>query len=480
MCPNQAKLRKHKLTHNPQLLSAQNLFIAYSGGMDSHVLLHLCAIDNQLKAKITAIYVNHGLQDEAESWSKHCEQVCGNLGVKFLSLKADAKAKSGESPEEAARNARYAALKPLLAEADVLLVAQHADDQLETVLLQLFRGSGLKGLSGMPPSMAFGKGKVIRPLLEVPKAEIIDYATIHGLKWIEDPSNQHKHFDRNLLRNDIIPLVKQRWPALELTVSRSARHCADAQKLLANLADEGLKAALNPDDNTLVISQLQSSPLLQQRIIVRQWFQFLGVRMPSEAIVQRILAEVVAARDDANPVVLTKVYSIRRYRDALYCLKPYLNKAGDTLFWPADQDFLQLTDDKVYEIVVADKGIPCEQWRNALVSVRFRAGGETIELPGRTGHHELKKLFQEVGIPPWEREMIPLVYLDSKLAAVGEHWLSAEFYRETEGFACFRISRTVISDTVKVGKVAPPHPGFSGASSAKLGGRPSREKGYSH
>ena len=438
MRPNPPTKLKFKLTLNPQLLSAPSILIAYSGGMDSHVLLHLCAIDNQLKAKITAIYVNHGLQDEAESWSKHCEQVCGNLGVKFLSLKADAKAKSGESPEEAARNARYAALKPLLAEADVLLVAQHADDQLETVLLQLFRGSGLKGLSGMPPSMAFGKGKVIRPLLEVPKAEIIAYATTHGLKWIEDPSNQHTNFDRNFLRNDIVPLLKGRWPTLEKTVSRSAKHCADVEGLLAGLAGESLKVVLNPVDNTLSIRQLQGFPYLQQALLIRQWFQYLGLKMPSEAIMRRILAEVLAARADADPIVSTQAYSIRRYRDALYCLKPYTHKTGETLIWPADKAYLAISDEKVYEVVVADKGILCEQWRNAEVSVRFRAGGETIELPGRKGHHALRKLFQEAGIPPWEREVIPLVFLDDKLAAVGEHWLSAEFYRESKS-ACFRI-----------------------------------------
>ena len=230
-----------KLTHNLRLVD-QNIFIAYSGGIDSHVLLHLCASDAQLKAKLTAVYINHGLQAESESWGKHCEQVCNSLDVKFISLTANAQAAPGESPEEAARNARYAVLKPLLGADDVLLLAQHAEDQLETVLLQLFRGSGLKGLSGMPASMAFGQGKLVRPLLEVSKNDIIAYANAHNLKWIEDPSNQHRHFDRNFLRHDIIPLLKQRWPSLAVTVSRAAGHCANAQDLLGAIADDGLNA----------------------------------------------------------------------------------------------------------------------------------------------------------------------------------------------------------------------------------------------
>ncbi|MDA1343391.1 MAG: tRNA lysidine(34) synthetase TilS [Proteobacteria bacterium] len=431
-----------KLTHNPQLLAAQNIFIAYSGGLDSHVLLHLCASIEHLKPKITAAYVNHGLQVEAESWGKHCEQVCRDFGVNFLSLTVHAHATSGESPEEAARNARYAVLKPLLAKDDVLLVAQHAEDQLETVLLQLFRGSGLKGLSGMPESMAFGGGRLIRPLLDIPKAEIVGYAKAHKLDWIEDPSNQHAHFDRNFLRNNIIPKLKQRWSALDRTVSRSAKHCAEAQDLLDLVADDWLSKVRNTCDNTLSIKQLQGYSLVQQALIIRQWLQYLCLKMPSQVIVQRILGEVVAAGGDANPVVLTQGYSVRRYRNALYCLKPSQNGLGDELIWVAGKSFLRIADNVIYQAETSSVGISCERWRNSSVTVNFRSGSETIELPGRKGHHDLKKLYQEAGIPPWERAAIPLIYLDGKLAAVGEHWISAEFYCEMDN-ACFRINRSI-------------------------------------
>ncbi len=414
------------------------IYIAYSGGIDSHVLLHLCASIDHLKSKITAVYVNHGLQAEAENWCLHCQQTCENLGVKFLSLKANAQALPGESPEEAARNARYEALKPLLAEGDLLLLAQHGDDQLETVLLQLFRGSGLKGLSGMPESIAFGQGKLVRPLLDVSKNAIIDYAEANQLQWIEDPSNQHTHFDRNFLRNDIIPLLKQRWPSLEKTVSRSAQHCANAQDLLATVADDLLTIVINPGNNTLSLSRLQVYPLLQQQLVIRQWFHYLGLKMPSQDVVQRVFEEVVAAREDADPSLSTQGYWIRRYRDVLYCLKPTQDSLGDNFIWPSDNRSLQVANDVAYEIVESSSGIPTELWRNAKITVKFRSGGEVLELPGRKGHHDLKKLYQEVGIPPWERAGIPLIYLDDKLAAVGEYWISAEFYCEGEE-PCLRI-----------------------------------------
>jgi tRNA(Ile)-lysidine synthase len=421
-----SQLLESKITQS----ALSRIFIAYSGGIDSHVLLHLCASIDHLKPKITAVYVNHDLQTKAESWGLHCQQTCENLGVSYLALKANAKAAPGESPEEAARNVRYAALKPLLAKDDVLLVAQHSEDQLETVLLQLFRGSGLKGLSGMPESMTFGLGKLVRPLLDVSKAEIIDYAKTHGLKWIEDPSNQHAHFDRNFLRNDIIPLLKQRWPSLDKTVSRSAQHCANAQDLLATVADDLLAMVINPGNNTLSLSRLQVYPLLQQQLIIRQWFHHLGLKMPSQDSVQRILAQVVGARENADPVLSTQGYCIRRYRDALYCLKPTQICLTDDLNWPSDKSILQITDDIIYEIETSSRGIPTELWRSAKITVKFRSGAETIELPGRKGHHDLKKLYQEAGIPPWERAGIPLIYLNDTLAAVGEHWISAEFYCE--------------------------------------------------
>ena len=379
-----------------------------------------------------------------EAWGKHCEHVCHKLGVKFISLKANAQASPGQSPEEVARNARYAALKPLLAEDDVLLVAQHAEDQLETVLLQLFRGSGLKGLSGMPLSMAFGKGKLLRPLLDVPKAEIIAYSKAHDLQWVEDPSNQSTDFNRNFLRNDIIPLLKQRWPSLDKTVSRSAAHCANAQELLASLADDGLTAVMNPDDSTLAISRLQSYPSLQQALLIRHWFHHLGLKMPSLGVVERILAEVIAAREDAEPMLVTQGCTLRRYRDALYCLKPLPEQALGDLIWRSNEALLKLADDRIYEAVPAQGGIALRQWQVAEITVGFRSGGETLSLPGRSGHHSLKKLYQEAGIPPWERDVMPLFYLDGKLAAVGEYWIDAEVYSDQDE-ACIRIIRHKIN-----------------------------------
>jgi tRNA(Ile)-lysidine synthase len=407
-----------------------HIYIGYSGGVDSHVLLHLCASITRLKGKMTAVYVHHGLQVEAESWARHCKKSAESLGVDFIVLRVNAVASQGESPEEAARNARYTALKSLIGDNDVLLVAQHRDDQLETVLLQLFRGSGLRGLSAMPESMVFGRGLMLRPLLNVSKSGIDDYAQAHALSWVDDPSNLSNDYDRNFLRNGVLPLLKQRWPACDKTVARSARHCADAQILIAEHTETLFRRVFNAADKTLCISQLKACKITQQALVIRQWFQTLQFKMPSQAFVERLQAEVILAREDSEPELSGQGYCVRRYRDKLYCLKLVTPEMVRESIWSAGQASLRVSDHQTLSCVPSSVGICREQWQKATVVVKARSGGEKICLPGRKGHHALKKLFQEAGIPPWEREVIPLVYLDDKLAAVGNIWVSAYFYSE--------------------------------------------------
>ncbi|MDD5579866.1 MAG: tRNA lysidine(34) synthetase TilS [Methylobacter sp.] len=418
----------------------EHCFIAYSGGVDSHVLLHLCVSIKQLKGKITAVYVHHGLQAEADSWADHCEKTAEDLGVDFLMRRVKAMASPGESREEAARNARYTALKSLLGINDVLMVAQHREDQLETVLLQLFRGSGLRGLCGMPEIMPFGQGHMLRPLLAISKQALNDYARAHALRWVEDPSNQCNDYDRNFLRNKVVPLLKQRWPSIEKTVARSARHCAEAQILISALTDELFEQAFNKYDRTLCISKLQEHTYAQQQLVIRHWFHSLGLKMPAQAFIKSLLTQVLAARKDSDPVLSGQGYCVRRYQDKLYCLQQSITEARQDISWPAGQPSLKIADREILSCVPSSAGLLREQWDNSTIIVRFRRGGEKICLPGRKGHHSLKNLFQEAGIPPWERKNFPLVYLNNELAAVGDKWISATFYSEKTN-ACISLAR---------------------------------------
>ena len=360
-----------------------HIYIGYSGGVDSHVLLHLCASITSLKDRITAVYVHHGLQAEAESWARHCKKTAESLGVDFIVLRVNAVPSQGESPEEAARNARYTALKPLIGVNDALLVAQHRDDQLETVLLQLFRGSGLRGLSGMPEIMAFGQGVMLRPLLNVSKLAIDDYAQVHALNWIDDPSNLSNGYNRNFLRNKVLPLIKQRWPTCDKAVARSARHCADAQVVLSGHGQELFRRIFNISDKTLCISQLKSYNNTQQPLVIREWFQALNLKMPAQAFIERLQSEVISAREDSGPVLSGQGYCVRRYRDKLYCLKADAPEIVRDSIWSAGQTSLRISAHQTLFCIPSSVGICRGQWQKATIVVRGRSGGEKICLPGR-------------------------------------------------------------------------------------------------
>lgn len=295
------------------------IFIGYSGGVDSHVLLDSCASLSKFKTKITAVYIHHGLQKEADNWAIHCQKIAENLEVSFLELRVDATAEKGESPEEAARNARYSEFKNLITENDVLLIAQHREDQLETVLLQLFRGSGLRGLAGMPQKIAFSKGYLLRPLLNVSKEIINDYALENKLAWIEDVSNQSTIYDRNFLRLRIIPHLKNRWKSLDKTVSRTAIHCAEAEILQQKIIETEFETVFDCSDKTLNIPKLLTYSEIEQRLILRRWFEKLGFKMPSQDFLQRILNEVIFARIDRHPVLHKKGITICRLGLKLQC-----------------------------------------------------------------------------------------------------------------------------------------------------------------
>lgn len=419
-------------------ITTEQIYIGYSGGVDSHVLLQVCTQLAEFKEKITAVYVHHGLQAIAESWAIHCQQEAEKCAVKFQLLRVNAQPQLGESPEAAARNARYQALQPLLHRNDVLLVAQHREDQLETVLLQLFRGAGVQGLSAMPKAIAFGAGQLLRPFLNIPKQTIQSYAEEQNLSWVTDPSNACDEFDRNFLRNQVIPLLKTRWAQLDKTVARSAQHCATAQQTLADVAEQLFAEVVNAD-NSLSIARLQTLSLQKQWLVVRHWFNALGLKMPSAGFVEAIFTEVIQAKSSAEPALKKAGVVLRRYQDKLYCEKEQPNFENSLqLVWQVTKDELQLPDGSLLQRNPSLTGIAVSAWQQARVTVRFRQGGEKIRLPHRYGQHTLKKLLQEAQIPPWQRDKIPLLYFDEQLVAVADLWLSADFQTTTET-ACYQL-----------------------------------------
>src|SRR5687767_10443917 len=290
------------------------LCVALSGGVDSMALLLACQRirDRQPCVQLRAIHVNHGLQPSAAQWTEHCRAQCARLGIPFESVELALAPPRGLSVEAVAREARYQALAARLLPGETLLTAHHQDDQLETVLLQLFRGAGVAGLAAMPASTPFGNGLHLRPLLDVTRAAIEADADAAGLPRIEGPTNLSRRFDRGLLRREIMPLLRARWPSVSRSVARSARHAAAAQSLLDELAELDAVGAI--EHGRLLAARLAQLSRVRQANLLRWWLRGAGLGMPSEARLDSILDDLLPARAGAQPAVTWTAGEVRRHR----------------------------------------------------------------------------------------------------------------------------------------------------------------------
>ncbi|MBS1199890.1 MAG: tRNA(Ile)-lysidine synthetase [Proteobacteria bacterium] len=294
------------------------LCVAFSGGMDSVALLHAARelAGHQPALSLRAVHVDHGLQPAAVQWADHCREHCRRLAVPLEVVELGLEVGKGESVEAEARHERYAALAARLAPGECLLTAHHADDQLETVLLQLFRGAGVAGLAAMPDAAPLGPGLHLRPLLDTARDELVAYATALGLEWIEDPMNAEGRYDRAFLRHVVLPAILARWPSVARTVGRSARHLGEAKRLLEALARLDGRPLVD-GQGRLDIAGLRALPRERQVNVLRWWMAEQGLGTPSTARLESILRDVVPARPDAHPVVTWPTGEVRRYRGRL-------------------------------------------------------------------------------------------------------------------------------------------------------------------
>lgn len=410
--------------------------VALSGGLDSTVLLHAMAgLREHLAAPLCAIHADHGLQAASGAWSAHCAELCASLSIPLETVALRLAPGAGESVEAMAREARYAAFAASMVPGELLLTAQHRDDQAETVLLQLLRGAGVAGLAAMPELTAMLPGQLGRPLLGFSRAELEDYAEAHELAWLEDPSNRSLAHDRNYLRHEVMPRLKARWPAATTTLSRSAGHCAAANKALQAFAAQDLRQC-RLSAYSLAIPPLIRLPAERQYNLLRAWIEDSGLPMPATHKLERILAEVIPARGDAAPLVSWDGAELRRYRDALWLTPPLPPAGGDwRASWDAG-DTLRLPEGLGELRVSLGQGdIAPERWAAGRREVVFRREGLSCRLRGRQGSRTLKKLFQELGVPPWLRERVPLLLIDGELAAVGDYCVCAPFAGSGEGLA---------------------------------------------
>jgi len=400
---------------------ARHYLIAFSGGADSSALLHaICRGPDAdvRRAAVSAVHVHHGLHPHADRWAAHCLAFCGTLGVALRVLRVDARPAPGESPEAAARRARYAALEPLIEREMVLCTAHHLDDQAETVLLHLLRGAGPRGLAAMPAQRAFGAGLLARPFLSVEGRILRAYVEGAGLNFVDDDSNRDPRLDRGYLRGAVLPALMHRWPGLAATLGRAAAHQAEAWEVIATLARADLANAVFADGG-LSIASVTALPAARRHTLLRLWLRDQGLPTPSNVQLAQIERVMLDSRDDASPLVCWAGAEVRRFRGVVYATAP-LAKHDPRVVLPWDPSRpLALGDgSRLLARPVKGAGLSVRCCARGALTVRFRRGGERCR-PAGSGHRRaLKKLLQEHAVPPWLRSRVPLLYCGDELAAV--------------------------------------------------------------
>lgn len=417
----------------PQLRQAPRVWVAFSGGLDSSVLLHQ-VMQLQLPA-VTALHINHQLSPNASQWQSQCGAVALALGCDF---QADVvTVANGASLEQAARNARYSAFADKLNAGEVLLTAHHGNDQAETLLYRLVRGSGLRGLAGVPEERFLlqgkseGGGSVIRPFLALARAELESYANAHQLCWIVDESNQNQRYDRNFLRHELVPVFERRWPHAVSHMAKTARLLAESQHLLDGYLAEDFRHCDVRKERigfSLCLHKFNQFSWQKQKHLLRYWFGQRLVQLPSEQQLGEV-QKLLAAAPDVIPCVAWGVRGknnanlelrgcqLFRFRQRLF-LVPRLNDLNQEVFDWHPSRVCQFDDGFSLSATPAEYGLPSGRY-----TLSFRCGGERCRPHGRAHSQSLKKLLQASGLEPWLRDRVPLVYRGSELVAVGDLWL---------------------------------------------------------
>ena len=377
------------LANKDPFLIDKNIVIALSGGIDSVVLLHF--LNSHYPGNIRAVHINHNLSKHSKDWSLFCKELCHKQDVEFKSI--DINIKTSSNVEENARKKRYNSLKSELSKNEVLCTAHHQEDQSETFLLQLFRGSGVAGLASMPKMKSFADTFLYRPFLNISKQLIVDYATKYNLDWVEDDSNINLNFKRNLLRLEFIPKLESGFEGVIKNISRSAYHQSEALKLINDLAEIDIEKF-----NLVINHKIQVLPLIQlpeRRVanVLRYYIAQRGFLMPSNKVLTELIS-VLRAKDDAKVILKWHLYEVRRYDNELYFFDGEPDRSNEDC--PL---FNKLKDQTNF-------------------TIRFRQDGQRVRLKGKKHSSSLKKILQSANIPPWERDKLRMYYINDTLVGM--------------------------------------------------------------
>jgi tRNA(Ile)-lysidine synthase len=405
--------------------TAVGLVVALSGGADSAALLAAsAAMGRGFRAlPLRAVHIDHGLQASASKFRKVCEQLCEQLAVPLSIIRVEVKSGAGLSIEACAREARYAAFAQELRCEECLLTAHHRKDQAETLLLQALRGAGVKGLSAMPACRALGKGWHVRPLLDVSHRDLLHFgAHLMHFDWA-DPMNSELRFDRAYLRHALWPLIEKRWPGAEISLSRTARHMAEAQQMLESAT--AAEVARLRDGEALSVPGLRALAPFKRMSVLRQWLSEAGADTPSSARLREALRQVLDAHEDHQPVIAWGHHALRRYRQRLFLTELDLPQVAPGSWSTAPGAVCPVGRNLGSLSWCLRAGGIAAEALPGIVTVRGREGGESLRPAAAARTQTVQHLCQAQGVLPWMRDALPFIFVGDKLIAVADLWIDA-------------------------------------------------------
>lgn len=396
--------------------SPRRVLVAYSGGRDSTLLLALAA-EHFPRRRVRAVHVDHGWHADSADWARHCRDSARRLGITCDVVAVDAQPQGGEGPEAAARAARYEALAQRLQSDDVLLTAHHREDQAETLLLALLRGGGVHGWASMSACRALGAGLHLRPWLDVPRETIAAEVERCGLAYLDDPANEDPAYDRVWLRREILPALAQRWSEVEATLARAADQAAGAAEAVDTLAARDYVTCRGRIDGTLDRAPLTELPLRRQRALLRWWIARAGLPRPPAARLEEARRQLLEADPNSTPCIDWPGGEVRAWNGLAWALAPRPPIDPEAVYeWTDRSRPLDLPGQRLHPETLAAMGLTVAP--ESVVQVGFRRGGERFQPAGAARAEPLKELLRRAGLPPWERDRVPLIYVDGELAAV--------------------------------------------------------------
>jgi tRNA(Ile)-lysidine synthase len=395
----------------------KKIWIAYSGGMDSSVLLHMVFSNREKIGKsFGVVYVDHGIQEDSLGWGDFCKTQCDYYGLCFTKININEKVPKGSSIEAWAREKRYELIGQVMNKNDLLFTAHHQDDQVETFFLQALRGAGPRGLSSMPLFKDITNAIHVRPLLNYSRSELKFYAKEKKLSWQEDSSNTDTKFDRNYLRNKVIPAFEKRWPSYRKTISRLIVHQQECASLMSEIGLQDLKIVSHKKQ--LNLNMLRDLSVARQKNIIFIWLQKLQIETPNSKHINQIVSDLINTKSDNANCINWRTVEIRKYKNLLYAYKrTHKNVDNINLKWDISRP-LKIMDEILIAKTQIGNGLSKKSIENKNIRVQYRIGGEKLRLNNTTKSKTVKQLFQERGVLPWERDSFPMIYVNGVLIAI--------------------------------------------------------------